>query len=144
MLAAQRTMLDGPVWILCLGQGRSTLLIAHCQRRLRVWSTMSNANVVDSPLSKKTKSMEYYVKRIYECMIERTRYERSAISREQEEVREMLQLVEEDGVPNGSELYFIATELFRSRARLAAYRSIKTAEHRIAWLRWTWYNIKKK
>jgi hypothetical protein len=101
-------------------------------------------HVVDSPLSKKTKSMEYYVKRIYECMIERTRYGRSAISREQEEVREMLQLVEEDGVPNGSELYFIATELFRSRARLAAYRSIKTAEHRIAWLRWTWDNIKKK
>lgn len=60
--------------------------------------------------------MECYVERISESMIKRTRNERIAMTREQEDVTELLQLVEEDGVPNGSELYFIATELFRSPA----------------------------
>ncbi|KAF8656033.1 hypothetical protein HU200_060825 [Digitaria exilis] len=71
--------------------------------------------VVDSPL-KKSKSMEYYVERISESMMERTKNEKSAISREQDEVTELLQLAEQDGVPNGSELYFMAAELFRTPA----------------------------
>ncbi|RLN03301.1 L10-interacting MYB domain-containing protein-like [Panicum miliaceum] len=98
---------------------------------------------VDSPPHKKTKSMEYYAEHISERMLERNRYERSATSREQE-MTELLQVPEEDGVSNGSELYFIATELFRSPGQRATYRSIKAAESRIAWLRWTWDNVNKK
>uniref|UniRef100_A0A0D9WR50 Uncharacterized protein n=1 Tax=Leersia perrieri TaxID=77586 RepID=A0A0D9WR50_9ORYZ len=58
--------------------------------------------------------MEYYVERISESMIERRRNESSAARCEQEEVTELLQRVEEDGVAQGSELYFIATDLFRT------------------------------
>uniref|UniRef100_K4AJ86 Uncharacterized protein n=1 Tax=Setaria italica TaxID=4555 RepID=K4AJ86_SETIT len=79
----------------------------------RVSQRLGKVHVVDSPLPKKSKSMEYYVKHISESMIQRTINERNAISREEEEVMEMLHLVEQGGVPNGSELYFIATELFR-------------------------------
>ncbi|RCV30485.1 hypothetical protein SETIT_6G098900v2 [Setaria italica] len=103
-----------------------------------------NEHVVDNPPPKRTKSMEYYVKRISESTMQRTMNERNLISREEEEVMEMLHLVEQDGVPNGLELYFIATELFRSPARRASYRSITAAENRIAWLRWTWDNVKRK
>uniref|UniRef100_K3XRA8 Myb/SANT-like domain-containing protein n=1 Tax=Setaria italica TaxID=4555 RepID=K3XRA8_SETIT len=100
----------------------------------RVSQRSGKEHVVDSPLPKRTKSMEYYVERISESMIQRTMTERNLISREEEEVTEMLHLVEQDGVPNGSELYFIATELFRSPARRASYRSITASENRIAWL----------
>uniref|UniRef100_K4AKZ0 Myb/SANT-like domain-containing protein n=1 Tax=Setaria italica TaxID=4555 RepID=K4AKZ0_SETIT len=110
----------------------------------RVSQRSGKEHVVDNPPPKRTNSMEYYVERISESMIQRTMNERNLISREEEEVMEMLHLVEQDGVPNGSELYFIATELFRSPARRASYRSITAAKNRIAWLRWTWDNIKRK
>ncbi|RLM60314.1 L10-interacting MYB domain-containing protein-like [Panicum miliaceum] len=108
----------------------------------RVAQRLGKEHVVDSPPPKKTKSMKYYVEHTSERMLQRM-YERSAASREQE-MTGLLQLTEEDGVSNGSELYFIATKLFRSPGRRAAYRSIKAAKSRIAWLRWTWDNVKKK
>uniref|UniRef100_A0A0E0D8P6 Uncharacterized protein n=1 Tax=Oryza meridionalis TaxID=40149 RepID=A0A0E0D8P6_9ORYZ len=46
--------------------------------------------VVDSPPPKKTKNMEYYVERISESMLERSRNESSVIRGEQEEVTELL------------------------------------------------------
>lgn len=103
-------------------------------------------HVVDSPPAKKKqkRSMGYYVQRISESMLERSRNESSSISREQGEVAELLQLVQDDGVRQGSELYFIATELFMKPARRAAFRSFAKAEDRIVWLRWTWDNVKKK
>nr|TKW33329.1 hypothetical protein SEVIR_2G227000v2 [Setaria viridis] len=75
--------------------GRSS--VGHVSQR------SAKEHVVDSPPPKRSKSME-------------TMNERNLISREEEEVMEMLHLVEQDGVPNGSELYFIATKLFRSPA----------------------------
>jgi hypothetical protein len=53
-------------------------------------------HVVDSPPPKKTKSMQYYVECISESMLERSRYERSTASREEEEMTKMLQLAKED------------------------------------------------
>lgn len=100
--------------------------------------------VVDSPPPKKTKNMEYYVERISESMLEKSRNESSVIRGEQEEVTELLLQVEQDGVAQGSELYYIATDLFRSPARRAAFRCIRAPEHRIGWLRWTWDNARKK
>lgn len=110
----------------------------------RVGQRPVKEHVGDSPPPKKTKSMEYYVERISESMMERSKNEKNALSREQDEVTEMLQLAEQDGVPNGSELYFKAAELFRSPARRAIYRSIAAAKNRIAWIQWTWDNVKKK
>uniref|UniRef100_A0A0D3FQL0 Uncharacterized protein n=1 Tax=Oryza barthii TaxID=65489 RepID=A0A0D3FQL0_9ORYZ len=46
--------------------------------------------VVDSPPPKKTKNMEYYVERISESMLEKSRNESSVIRGEQEEVTELL------------------------------------------------------
>ncbi|KAF2941999.1 hypothetical protein DAI22_03g388900 [Oryza sativa Japonica Group] len=100
--------------------------------------------VVDSPPPKKTKNMEYYVERISESMLEKSRNESSVIRGEQEEVTELLLQVEQGGVAQGSELYYIATDLFRSPARRAAFRCIRAPEHRIGWLRWTWDNARKK
>ncbi|KAL6594346.1 hypothetical protein ACP70R_048539 [Stipagrostis hirtigluma subsp. patula] len=100
--------------------------------------------VVDSPPPKKSKSMEYYVQCISESMLERNRNESNALKQEQKELQELLQLVEDDGVEQGTELHFIATELLRSATRRAAFRMIRLPEHRISWLRWTWENGKRK
>ncbi|RLN16245.1 hypothetical protein C2845_PM02G18830 [Panicum miliaceum] len=99
--------------------GRST--VGHVARRL--WREQT----VDSPPPKKTKSMESYVERISESMIQRSKNEGSAVRREQEEIKELLKLVEQDGVRNGSELYFIATELFKYPARHTSYKCIDAA-----------------
>lgn len=110
----------------------------------RVAQRAGKEQVVDSPPPKKNKNMEYYVGRISESMLERSRNESSVIRGEQDEMKELLHLVEEDGVAQGSELYFIATDLFRSAARRAAFKCIYPAENRKAWLRWTWDNARKK
>uniref|UniRef100_A0A0A9R3T0 Uncharacterized protein n=1 Tax=Arundo donax TaxID=35708 RepID=A0A0A9R3T0_ARUDO len=94
----------------------------------RVAQRTGNEVMVDSPLPKKSKSMEYYVERIYESMLERSRNEKNAMRCEQE-VTELWQLVEEHGVSQGSKLYFIATELFSSPTRRATFRCINTPEH---------------
>ncbi|KAL6614645.1 hypothetical protein ACP70R_036915 [Stipagrostis hirtigluma subsp. patula] len=100
--------------------------------------------VVDSPPPKRTKSsMEYYVERISESMLERSRNESNARRQEQSELREMLQVLVQDGVPKNSELYFIATELLRSASRREAFRSLDDAETRSGWLLWTWANARK-
>uniref|UniRef100_I1QHH8 Myb/SANT-like domain-containing protein n=1 Tax=Oryza glaberrima TaxID=4538 RepID=I1QHH8_ORYGL len=110
----------------------------------RVAQRAGKEQVVDSPPPKKSKNMEYYVGCISESMLERSRNESSVLRGEQDEMKELLRLVEEDGVAQGSELYFIATDLFRSAARRAAFRCIYLAENRKAWLRWTWDNARKK
>ncbi|KAL6621279.1 hypothetical protein ACP70R_033711 [Stipagrostis hirtigluma subsp. patula] len=100
--------------------------------------------VVDSPPPKRTKSMEYYVQCISESMLERSRNETNAVNQEQKELQESLEIVQEDGVEQGTELWFIASELLRSATRRAAFKMIRAPEHRIAWLRWTWENGRKK
>ncbi|KAJ1278755.1 hypothetical protein BS78_04G103100 [Paspalum vaginatum] len=100
--------------------------------------------VVDGPPAKRTKSMEYYVRLISESMLERCRNEKDAMTREEREMTELLQILEEDGVPRASEFYFIATELLRTATRRAAFKLFTSAEERLAWLQWTWENVKKK
>jgi hypothetical protein len=100
--------------------------------------------VVDSPPAKRNKSVEYYVERLSESMLERSRNESTAKTRERDEIAELLRIVEADGVNQSSELYFIATDLFRTPARRTAFQTFRSPEDRIAWLRWTWDNAKKK
>ncbi|KAL6626528.1 hypothetical protein ACP70R_030254 [Stipagrostis hirtigluma subsp. patula] len=110
---------------------------------VRVAQRPRKEQMVDSIPPKRTKNTECHVEPISESMLE-SRNETSAIRQEQDEVTELLQVVEKDGVDQGSELYFIATELFRLPARRAAFRSIRAPANRIAWLRWTWDNTRKK
>ncbi|KAJ1282737.1 hypothetical protein BS78_03G074500 [Paspalum vaginatum] len=109
----------------------------------RVAQRSGKKQVVDSPPAKKSKSIEYYAERISESMLQRCKNKAVAMTREQEEVTDLLQIVEEDGVSLDSELYFIATELLMTATRRAAFRRFTTAEQRIAWLQWTWDNVKK-
>lgn len=111
--------------------------------RASPWSSQDHhIHMVGSRPAKKPKNTGYYAEGVSESMLGSRNESSSAIRREQEEVVELLQLVEKDGVSQGSELFFIATELFRSPIRRAAFRCITTPKNRVAWLRWTWDNVK--
>lgn len=119
----------------------------------RVRQRSSKDHVVDSRPTKKTTSMVYYLKRICESLRELIRDESSDSDMDEssdsdmegeQEMAELLQLVREDGVSEESELFFIATCLFRSPARRAAFRCIGDPNARIAWLQRTWDSDVKK
>ncbi|KAL6859122.1 hypothetical protein ACP4OV_018124 [Aristida adscensionis] len=101
--------------------------------------------VVDSPPPKRCKSStEIYLERISECMLQRSKNETTPVKQQQEEVREMLNMLKEDGLDPESELYFIATDLFRSPSRRAAFSTLPNSKARQSWLQWTWDKSKKK
>ncbi|KAL6603809.1 hypothetical protein ACP70R_044170 [Stipagrostis hirtigluma subsp. patula] len=100
--------------------------------------------VVDSPPPKRTKSTDYYLERISESVLERSKNETNPKRQEQSELADLLNVLVQDGVPKNSKLYFIATELLRSATRRQAFRSLDDAETRRSWLLWTWENAKKK
>lgn len=110
----------------------------------RVSRRSGKEQVVDSPPAKKSKSIEYYVERISESMIQRCRNETDAMTRDEKELTELLEILEEDGVPQDSEVYFIAMDLLRIATRRAAFKRFTTSKERLAWLQWTWDNAKKK
>lgn len=109
----------------------------------RVSQRSSKDQEVDSRPTKKTKSIEYYLERVCESMLERIRKEREERIRKEREVTELLQLVKEDGVSEGSKLFFIATELFKSSVDRAIFRRLRDPNVRMGWLQWNWDNAKK-
>nr|CAB3480352.1 unnamed protein product [Digitaria exilis] len=91
----------------------------------------SRDEVVDSPQKKKSASMEDYVKEISESVAKRC--ERR--SREQEECDRTLQILEEDGIMEGSELYCMATYLCTKAANRRFFTQMKTKEGRLNWIK---------
>ncbi|KAL6842042.1 hypothetical protein ACP4OV_028021 [Aristida adscensionis] len=110
----------------------------------RVSQRAGNEQVIDCSPPKRTSSVDSSDGSTSESTVERHMDDPIAIWQAQDEMIRLLKVLERDGVDPGSELYFIATELFRSASRRAAFRSLRTPDCRIAWLRWTWDNARKK
>ena len=53
---------------------------------------------------------------------------------EQAEVDEAMQLLREDGVPSTSDMFFLATVLFKDSVTRWMFKNLLTAEERMAWL----------
>ena len=98
-------------------------------------------NEVNSPPKKKCCSMEDYMKEIPESIVHRRSREHT---REQAEVFEVMEILRNDGVPEGSELYFKALDLFKNSICSAEYKNIHDLVNRIAWIEWTWTHGKLK
>lgn len=92
---------------------------------------------VDSPPKKKNCSTEDYMRQLTESIIHRT-------SCEQKEVFEVMEILRNDGVSEGSELYFKALDLFKNSVCRAEYKNIHDPVNRIAWIEWTWTHGKLK
>jgi len=96
---------------------------------------------VDSPPKKKNCSTEEYMRQLTESIVQRSSREHT---REQKEVFEVMEILRNDGVPEGSELYFKALDLFKNSICRAEYKNIHGLVNRIAWIEWTWTHGKLK
>lgn len=55
-----------------------------------------------------------------------------------------MEMLKQDGVPEGSELYFKALDLFKNSVCRAQYKNMQDPANRVAWIEWTWTNGKLK
>ena len=55
-----------------------------------------------------------------------------------------MEILRNDGVPEGSELYFKALDLFKNSVCRAEYKNIHDLVNHIAWIEWTWTHGKLK
>nr|TKV95175.1 hypothetical protein SEVIR_9G344500v2 [Setaria viridis] len=78
---------------------------------------------VDSPPKKKSGSLEDYVRELSET---------------QEELDHAMQLIEEDGIEEGSELYYQALYLCKNAVYRRAFTKMKTKEDRLNWIQFNW------
>jgi len=92
-------------------------------------------NEVNSLPKKKSFSAEDFMRQISESIVH---------TREQAEVFEVMEMLRQDGVPEGSELYFKALDLFKNSVCRAQYKNMHDPANRIAWIEWTWTYGKQK
>jgi len=89
-------------------------------------------HVVDSPRKKCCEILG----RISDSIAARSSSRDRQRTREQEEVNEAMEILEADGVPVPSDLYFTALELFKNSVSRREFLNIKSPQVRIAWLTW--------
>jgi len=89
-------------------------------------------HVVDSPRKKCCEILG----RISDSIAARSSSRDRQRTREQEEVDEAMEILEADGVPVPSDLYFTALELFKNSVSRREFLNIKSPQVRIAWLTW--------
>uniref|UniRef100_K3ZME6 Myb/SANT-like domain-containing protein n=1 Tax=Setaria italica TaxID=4555 RepID=K3ZME6_SETIT len=90
---------------------------------------------VDSPPKKKSGSLEDYVRDLSETVATRSQ---KRGDREQEELDRAMQLIEEDGLQEGSELYCQALYLCRNSMYRRTFTKMKMKEGRLNWIQFNW------
>ena len=91
-------------------------------------------NVVNSPKKKKTCSVGEYMTRLSKSIAARSTSQDRERTREQAEIDGAMQLLREDGVPSTSDMFFLATVLFKDLVTRWVFKNLLTAEERMAWL----------
>lgn len=76
------------------------------------------------------------LEKISDSIVARSSSRDRARNREQEEVDAAMQLLEEDGVPKPSDLYFTALKSFESSVLRREFLNMDGPEVRLAWLTW--------
>jgi len=92
---------------------------------------------VNGPRKKRSCNIEDCMRQIIESIVHRS-------SREQMEVFEVMEILRQDGVQEGSELYFKALDLFKNSVCRAEYKNMHDPANRIAWIEWMWTHGKQK
>nr|TKW21620.1 hypothetical protein SEVIR_4G131500v2 [Setaria viridis] len=90
---------------------------------------------VDSPPKKKSGSLEDYVRDLSETVATRSQKRGDC---EQEELDRAMQLIEEDGLQEGSKLYCQALYLCRNSLYRRAFTKMKTKEGQLNWIQFNW------
>ena len=91
-------------------------------------------NVVNSLEKKKTCSVGEYMARLSESIAARSASRDRERTCEQAEVDEAMQLLRDDGVPSTSDMFFLATVLFKDSETRRVFKNLVIAEEWMAWL----------
>ena len=93
----------------------------------------SRDNVINSP-EKKSCNVGEYMARLSESIAARSTSRDRECTREQVEVDEAMQIIQEDGVPGTSDIFFEAIKLFKNSVTHRVFRNLLDTEDRMAWL----------
>jgi hypothetical protein len=93
-------------------------------------------HVVTGPDKKKSCNVGEYMARLSESIAARSTSRDRERTREQVEVDEAMQILQEDGVPGCSDMFFGALELFKNSMSCQEFKNLVNSEERIAWLIW--------
>ncbi|CAN6343436.1 unnamed protein product [Urochloa humidicola] len=105
----------------------------------------SSEHVVTSPVKKKSCNLGEFMQSISESIATKTSRELSRERRrnqEQEDQKEVMQILLEDGVDPLSDLYFMALDLFRDPACRAQFKNLPDSACRLKYIEWTWHQNK--
>uniref|UniRef100_K3ZEI1 Myb/SANT-like domain-containing protein n=1 Tax=Setaria italica TaxID=4555 RepID=K3ZEI1_SETIT len=91
--------------------------------------------VVDSPPKKKSGNLVDYVRELSETVAMRSQ---KCGSHEQEELDHAMQIIEEDGIEEGSDLYCMTLYLCKNAVYRRAFMKMKTREGRLHWIQFNW------
>ncbi|XP_066384532.1 uncharacterized protein [Miscanthus floridulus] len=81
-------------------------------------------NVVNNPEKKKTCNVGEYMAQLFERIAARRTSQDRKQTREQAEVDEAMQLLQEDGVPSTSDMFFLATMLFKDSVTRRVFKNL--------------------
>jgi len=95
--------------------------------------------VVDSPQKKKSASLEDCVRDISDTVKEMASGGQQ-LSREEKEMDQVRQILEQDGFPEGTEEFLRATYLCRKKLNRRTFLTMKTREGRLTWITFNWEN----
>jgi len=102
----------------------------------------SREQVVTSPEKKRSCNLGEYMTSWSQSIAERNSKDPRA-SREQQEQAEVMEMLCQDGVIEGCELYYMALDLFQKAVCQAQYKNIQEKEHRVKYIEWTWTKSKQ-
>jgi hypothetical protein len=77
-----------------------------------------------------------------ESIAAKTRMDQAKPTQEQNEQKELMQILIDDGVPECSEVFLQALQLFQKPACRAQFKHIQEAANRIKYIEWTWAHSK--
>ena len=95
--------------------------------------------VVDSPQKKKSASLEDCVRDISDTVKEMASGDQH-LSREEVEMDQVRQILEQDGFPEGTEEFLRATYLCRKKLNRRTFLTMKTRDGRVSWITFNWEN----
>jgi len=95
--------------------------------------------VVDSPQKKKSASLVDCVRDISDTVKEIASGGQQ-LSREEKEMDQVRQILEQDGFQEGTEEFLRATYLCRKKLNRTTFLTMKTSDGRLSWITFNWEN----
>ena len=112
--------------------------------RMQKKEVKRKANAVDNPFSPKKKGRNPMVKQVSRLIDVLATSKSKNDQKVEDDIIELMDQAVNAGASEGSDEHFMATQLFVKRENRAVFRSIKTNEGKVAWLKRMYEERKNK